>query len=225
MGRNGEDSTGEGLKGAEEADSVRVPPPHLSRPPLESDKDAQWSKSPARVRDARLQGDADGAVAVMAVATATAAPRRGGSPHFSSGLLECHTNIGVCLEACCCAYCMAGAHHIFFKNGKVNVSCAMCLCLLCVDVASRFFTRWVCSLCVPCALCLHTCRMRRALRQRYHLEGRELTCVASDFFSVCCCLPCALAQHQREIMYRGEQCGGVLRTYSVLNAPATVEAR
>ncbi|KAK7194818.1 PLAC8 family [Novymonas esmeraldas] len=43
-----------------------------------------------------------------------------------------------------------------------------------------------------------------------------------DCIAVMCCLPCAIAQHQREILHRGDWCGGVFSNRHSLHAPTTV---
>lgn len=178
------------------------------------------------IRDPRVQlGEADEADDVVADPTSATAspspPRRTGSPYLSSSLFAC-TDGGACFEACCCAYCVAGIHHNFFCNGRTSRSCCLCCCLCCMDVGLS----WVClstlGLAPPTALMMHTCCMRHALRRRYHLEGETQACSVSDLFSVCCCLPCALAQHQREIAARGEWCPGVCCSQPLLSVPDAV---
>jgi Cys-rich protein (TIGR01571 family) len=183
------------------------------------------------IPDPRASGgaeDEDGvgevvAATVTTTATASSTRRRAGPPYFSNGLFACWQNCGVCFEACCCAYCMAGTHHNFLRNGKSSMSCVVCFCLYTFDVALLSLFLAKVGLAPPTFLMCHTCWMRRLLRQRYHLEGEEQTCSLTDLLAVWCCEVCVLAQHQREITARGEWCSMVCCSQTTLGVPGTID--
>ncbi|KAG5488139.1 hypothetical protein LSCM1_08207 [Leishmania martiniquensis] len=162
------------------------------------------------------------------------------SPHaqpppsdFTSGILDCHESCAVCVDALLCTYCMASAHHNFLMNDTAGVYPPLCCGLLCVDLGLSALSSYL-----PSSLYIHTYFMRRAIRQRYNLhfvddsvdaDAHGAFCASGcsresliDLFSVCLCLTCVIAQHQREVMHQGDWCGGVFSNRHSLQAPATV---
>ncbi|GET85424.1 hypothetical protein, unknown function [Leishmania tarentolae] len=162
------------------------------------------------------------------------APRQAQAPQhdFTTGILDCHS-CAVCLDACLCTYCIASAHHNFLVNRTEGVYFPICCGLLCVDVGLSSVSSYL-----PSSLCFHTYFMRRVIRNRYnlhpvdpsadsdeHANGSGLDCSTQsllDLATVWLCLPCAVAQHQREIMRQGDWCGGVLSNRCSIQAPARV---
>ncbi|KAG5508686.1 hypothetical protein JIQ42_08475 [Leishmania sp. Namibia] len=163
------------------------------------------------------------------------APQHGQPPRsdFASGLLDCRESCAVCMDACLCTYCIASAHHNFLVNDTAGVHLPLCCGLLCIDAGLSALSSYL-----PSSLYVHTCFMRSAIRQRYNLHSTDASADADehdsvcaggcskeslhDFLSVCFCLTCVIAQHQREIMHRGDWCGGVFTSRHSLQAPATV---
>lgn len=152
---------------------------------------------------------------------------------FTSGILDCHESCAVCLDACLCTYCTASAHHNFLMNNGEGIYLPVCGGLFCIDVGLSAVSSYL-----PSSLHLHTYLMRSAIRNRYNLHsasaavdssghGSSSVCGCSteslsDILAVCFCLPCAVAQHQREIMHHGDWCGGVFSNRYSLQPPATV---
>lgn len=169
---------------------------------------------------------ASGATSTTTATANAATPsvrQRAGPRYFSTGLFACFESCGTCYEACCCAYCMAGTHHNFFRSNRSSMSCCICCCLCSADAALSFVWCATIGFPTPAALMCHTCFMRQAVRRRYHLEGEEQSCVVTDCCVVCCCLSCAMAQHQREIAARGEWCATVCCSQSVVGVPTQVD--
>ncbi|AYU75582.1 PLAC8 family, putative [Leishmania donovani] len=155
---------------------------------------------------------------------------------FTSGILDCHESCAVCLDACLCMYCTASAHHNFLINDTEGIYLPVCWGLFCVDVGLSAVSSYL-----PSSLHFHTYFMRSAIRSRYNLHSAGApvnsnthgssssssgcgcsTESISDLLTVWFCLPCAVAQHQREIMHQGDWCGGVFSNRYSLQAPATV---
>ncbi|KAK7194819.1 PLAC8 family [Novymonas esmeraldas] len=162
------------------------------------------------------------------------------SHDFSSGLCSCHESWAVCVDAFLCSYCLAGAQHNFLMNDEEGIHVPVCVGMLCVDVALASLSPWL-----PSSICFHTCAMRNVIRQRYHLHPLEQQqqqphstidadsddsdsgkidgwTSVSDCIAVMLCTSCVIAQHQREILHRGDWCGGVFSNRHSLHAPTTV---
>ncbi|KPA73766.1 hypothetical protein ABB37_09660 [Leptomonas pyrrhocoris] len=153
-----------------------------------------------------------------------------GPRDFSDGIFDCANSWSICADACCCTYCIVSAQHNLIVNEQEGIFWPLCCGLLCVDVGLTVISPYL-----PSSLFFHTCFMRHALRQRYHLRSEEEgvdrsnssgggSCnkeFVKDFLTVCFCLSCVIAQHQREILQQGDWCGGVLSDRHALQAPGT----
>lgn len=150
---------------------------------------------------------------------------------FSTGICDFYQSWVICADAYCCSYCVASAQHNFLINEKEGIFLPLCCGLLCVDMGLTAISPYL-----PSSLCFHTCFMRHAIRQRYHLHhvtsgepssaGGETHSWESltDFLSVCFCLACVIAQHQREIILQGDWCGGVFSNRHSMDSPGEVYA-
>lgn len=142
---------------------------------------------------------------------------------FSSGIEDCSESWAVCLDATFCAYCLAGAQHNLVVNEREGISWPVCAGLCLTDLACLALQEKLCFCSVNVAICTHTYYVRQQLRQRYHLKGAGDRFNVVDLMLVLFCLPCVIAQHQREILHRDEWCGGVFSRRDSLEKPNTVE--
>ncbi|XP_067117932.1 placenta-specific gene 8 protein-like [Osmerus mordax] len=95
--------------------------------------------------------------------------------HWSTGLCECHQDLGDSCFALCC---------LPVYTCKVAWSVGACPCLPLLD----------CISCVPAA----SLAMRASVRERYGIQGG----VWSDCFYGCCCYPLSWCQISRELKRR-----------------------
>lgn len=152
-----------------------------------------------------------------------------GPRDFSTGICDFPMSWAICADAYCCMYCTASTHHNFLLNEEKGMNIPVCFGLCCIDVG---LANTIAP--VSAAICFHTCFMRHMIRQRYNLYSEVQSAgpyqgdllfnmeTLKDVLTVCCCLSCTIAQHQREIMMQGEWCGGIFSNQHSLEVPGAV---
>lgn len=141
-------------------------------------------------------------VFLLAVVGAMMQPVMMGTAHqmvapqnFVTGLCDCCTDVGSCLDTVFCSYCQLGRQKHMLSRNAQGIDFIWCCGPLFLDF-------WLWGLAFAGA----TAILRGEVRRRYGLTG-ESDC--ESWLIGCCCAPLSLCQTYREMSARGAWPGGV----------------
>ncbi|CAD2221220.1 hypothetical protein AGDE_14808 [Angomonas deanei] len=140
---------------------------------------------------------------------------------FQTGLFQCTEDIPNAIDSLFCSCCVSGSHFSRLFHLQEGIYWPITAGLVCGDLCCGRIFRF------PIIQPLFTVMVRQHLRKRYNLQGlgcwpssspsednnnnnscaRQGARIVLDILVSVCCMPCAIAQHHRQMTRRGGVAG------------------